>query len=309
MSDNFKIMDSFEEVDETDNPKVNRKRRNSKTIAIAIVVIISLLIGIGVFVGSNAIFNPKGKKKEEPKTSIPLDLKNENVDILYHYVTYGTRNQRNDKFIKSQSVTAADFTNEEKFYYALQFAQVEDFVYTKKLNDKNQKIYNISKIKIDDYMKRFFGDNIVYSTKEEIKYPFSFRINGQNIGIMKYSNTKKGYETVFDGFQDDIKSVNTVEPYYTKLVSAEQSLIDNSITIKEKIIYTELEETGDSYSLGIFKDYNKTSIIEKKQNVTLEQLKQNPVQIESYINQAATIEYTFKVGLSNNYYFAGSKIV
>ena len=307
MSDNFKIMDSFEEYDASDNPKIRRKRRNNKTIAIVVVVILSLVIGLCVFLGSNAIFNPNGKEKETP-TSIQLDLKNENVDILYHYVTYGTRNKRNDKFIKNSSVTIKDFTNEEKLYYALQFAQPEDFVFSKKYNDKEQKIYNFSKIKLDDYIKRFFGDGVVYSTEGTLTYPFSFRINGQNVGIMTYSQTKRAYETVFDGLQEDIKSTDPIEPYYTKLVSAEQNL-DNSITIKEKIIYTELEQNGDSYMLSVYKDYNKASIIERKQNVTLEDLKKNPIKVDNYINNCATIEYTFKVGLSNNYYFASSKIV
>ena len=308
MSDNFKIMDSFEEVDATDNPNVQKKKRNNKMIAIIIVVILSLLIGIGVFVGSNAIFNPKGKKKEPTPTSIQLDLKNETIDILYHYVTYGTRGQRNDKFIKNQSVTAKDFTDQEKLYYAFQFVQVEDFVFTKQYDDKEQKIYNISKTKIDNYMKYFFGDGVLYSPVDEITYPFSFRINGQNVGIMKYSKTKKGYETVFNGLQEDVKSTDIVEPYYAKLVSAEQNL-DNSIVLKEKIIYPVLEENNGSYSLTIYKDYNKTNILEKRENVTLEQLKKNPISIDNYLNNAATIEYTFAVGLSNAYYFASSKIV
>ena len=305
MSDNFKIMDSFEEFDESDNSKKRRKKRTNKTIAIVIVVVVSLLIGVLVFVGSNAIFNPS-KKKETP-TSIQLDLKNENVDILYHYVTYGTRNKRNDKFIKNKSVTLKDFTNEEKLYYALQFAQPEDFVFSKKYNEKEQKIYNFSKIKLDDYIKRFFGDGVVYAT-DDITYPFSFRINDQNVGIMKYSTSKRAYETVFDGLQEDIKSTEKIEPYYAKLVSAEQNL-DNSITLKEKIIFTELEQVGETYMLTVYKDYDKTNIISRKQDITLEQLEKNPIKVDDYINICATIEYTFPVGLSNNYYFASSKII
>ena len=307
MSDNFKIMDTFEEDDASDSPKKIRKQRNSKTVALVVVIILSLLIGIGVFLGSNALFNPNGKKKDNTPTSIQLDLNNENVDILYHYVTYGTRNKRYEKFIKNSSVTLKDFTNEEKLYYALQFAQVEDFVFTKKFDAEENKIYSISKLKIDEYMKRFFGDNVVYATNDEIVYPFSFRINGKNVGEMTYSQTRKGYETVFKEFQDDYKSTDIVEPYYAKLVSAEQN-VDNSITLKEKIVYTSLEEENGVYTLSIYKDYNKTSILEKKSNLTLEQLKQNPIKVEDYPS-AATIEYNFGLSLSNNYYFTSSKIV
>ena len=306
MSEDFKFEDSFEEVDTTKKKKKKNKIRNNKTIALTLVIILSLLIGIGVFIGSNAIFN-KDKKKEKTPTTIQLDLKNENVDILYQYVTYGTRNQRNDKFIKNKEVTLKDFTNEEKLYYALQFAQVEDFVFTKKYNDKNQKIYSISKLKIDDYMKRFFGNQVTYTTDTEITYPFSFRINGQNVGTLKYSKTIKGYETVFDGFQDDITTKDIVEPYYAKLYQAEQKL-DNTILLTEKIIYTTLEEENGLYNLTIYKDYEKTNVIEQLTGLTLEQLKNNPVKIENYLTNAGTIQYKFDINIST-YYFASSKII
>lgn len=307
MSDDFKIVDSFDEDDTTGEQNKKSSNRNSKTFAIVIVVILSLLVGIGVFIGSNALFN-KGKKKEKQPTTIQLDLKNENVDILYHYVTYGTRNQRNDKFIKNQSVTLKDFTNEEKLYYALQFAQVEDFVFTKKYNEKDQKIYSISKIKMDDYMKRFFGSQVTYTTDDkEFTYPFSFRINGQNVGTLKYSKTRKGYETTFDGFQDDIISTDIVQPYYAKLTSAEQNL-DNTIVLTEKIIYTTLEENNGLYDLTIYRDYSKTKPIEKRSGITLEQLQNDPVKIDNYLANAGTIQYKFDINIST-YYFASSKII
>ena len=307
MSDDFKIIDSFEENDTTKKKKKSIIFKNSKTVMIVIVIILSLLIGIGVFVGSNALFN-KGKKKEKEPTTVQLDLKNENVDILYHYVTYGTRNKRYEKFIKNKSVTLKDFTNEEKLYYALQFAQVEDFVFTKKYNEKDQKIYSISKLKMDDYMKRFFGAQVTYTTDDtEITYPFSFRINGQNVGTLKYSKTRKGYETVFDGFQDDIKSTDIVEPYYAKLTRAEQNL-DNTIVLTEKIIYTTVEEENGLYNITIYKDYDKTKPIEKRTGITLEQLQNNPIKIDNYLANAGTIQYKFDINIST-YYFASSKII
>ena len=307
MSDDFKIIDSFEENDTTKKKKKSIIFKNSKTVMIVIVIILSLLIGIGVFVGSNALFN-KGKKKEKEPTTVQLDLKNENVDILYHYVTYGTRNKRYEKFIKNKSVTLKDFTNEEKLYYALQFAQVEDFVFTKKYNEKDQKIYSISKLKMDDYMKRFFGAQVTYTTDDtEITYPFSFRINGQNVGTLKYSKIRKGYETVFDGFQDDIKSTDIVEPYYAKLTRAEQNL-DNTIVLTEKIIYTTVEEENGLYNITIYKDYDKTKPIEKRTGITLEQLQNNPIKIDNYLANAGTIQYKFDINIST-YYFASSKII
>ena len=192
----FKIVDSFEENDTTKS--ANNKKNNSKTIAIIIVVVISLILGGLVYFTSNAIFNKKDKREENEEFK-KLELNTEPVSILYQYVTYGTRGQRNDKFINNLSVKLSDFTNKEKFYYALQFAEPEDFKFTKKIDENDRKVYLISTSTIDKYMKYFFGDSVTYTTDDEIIYPFGFSINGQNVGIMKYQRARKGFETIFYG--------------------------------------------------------------------------------------------------------------
>lgn len=283
----------------------NQKEKKKSNLPIIIVVIISIIIGLGVFFVSNALFGEK-PQKEEPLKPQQLSLTDDNVQILYKYVTYGTNNVRGEKFIKEKNVTLDSFTNSEKFYYALQFADVDDFVATGKLNDKKQKIYLISNETIKKYMQRFFGPTVTYTTDSLITYPFDFSINGQNVGIMTYSEENDGFTTVFDGKEEKKEEVKLVEPYYASLVSATKEL-DGSYKLVEKIIYTKVEKQDDKYSVSIFKDYENTALLEKVSDLTEEQLKTNPISIEKYKNNASTITYNFKVN-SGTLYFSDSSI-
>jgi hypothetical protein len=295
----FKIGDDLEE-NTSDSPR----KTNSK-LPIIIVVVVSLLCGLLVFFVSNLLFGVK-KTEEVVPTATVMDVDDEDIQILYQYVTYGVKNTRNDKFIKDQSVKMEDFTNDEKFYYALQFAQVEDFASTGQVDDDKRKIYNISSAKIKTYMQRFFGPQVTYSTSSIITYPFSFRINSLNVGVLTYNSISDGFDTVFTSFEDDIEDDSVVKDYYTKLNSATKET-DNTIKINEKIIYTDYSVDDDGYyTIKIYKDYAKTMLLETKTNLKKEELESNPINIDDYIEKAATITYVFKANL--NYYFYSSTI-
>ena len=282
----FKIGDEIEE-----NPGQQNKQSNSK-LPIIIVVVISLLCGLTVFLVSNAIFNKK--EPEVPLVDTPLELTDDNVKILYTYVTYGTNDTRNDKFIKESRVTLDSFSNEERFYYALQFAQPEDFVAAGRVNENKQKVYIISNSTIKSYMQRFFGGQVTYSNTNTIKYPFNFRINGKNVGELTYSDTNDGYETVFTGLEEKEEKTNLVEPYYTELASATKKA-DGSYELVENVIYTQIIKENDKYTVYIYKDYNHTMLLETKPNQTDEMLKENPIDISNYKDKTSKITYIFKV--------------
>ena len=189
----FKISEDIQE--ETNNSSKNKFGGNFNIIIIVVCAIVAFLV---VFLITNAIFNPK-QKKVEPKTptSEKLNLTEENVKILYQYVTNGTTGIRNDKFIKNKSVKLKDFTDEEIIYYALQFAQVEDFDYTGKNDENNNKIYSMTNRTMKKYVERFFGKNVKYSIDSVITYPFTFSINDKNIGILKYNEETDTFDTTF----------------------------------------------------------------------------------------------------------------
>lgn len=294
----FKIGDSLEEN--------GSEKQNNRKIPLIIVIVLSIVIGLSVFFISNLIFGDK-KKDNTPSVSTNIDLEDENVKILYDYVTYGVRNKRYEKFIKEQSVKLEDFNNYEKFYYALQFAEPEDFANIGKVNENGQKIYNISSAKVKQYMQRFFGPEVTYSTNSKITYPFNFKINNLNVGILTYAIENEGFNTVFVSLEDDIISNNIIEPYYTKLTNATKKS-DGSLELNEKIIYTELiNKENNTFDINIYKDYQHTILLESKLNLTELDLKNNPINIEDYQEKAATISYLFKLS-STNYYFDSSKI-
>ncbi len=297
----FEIEEGLEEDDDFSSEK---KPKKSSKLPIIVVIVVSILVGLLVFLISNLFFGKKTIKVETPKSK-PLSLTEENVEILYDYVTYGTRNRRNDKFLKESHVTLQTFTNQEKLYYALQFAQVEDFVSTNKLDENNLKIYKISASKINNYMKRFFGGQATYKMDEVITYAFSFRIGGKNVGVLKPSVNGDGYDVVFTELQEDYPP-ELVEPFYGELVAAQKNT-DGSYELTEKVVFTEVKKENEIYTVNIYKDYQHTYLIEKKLNQTEETLKQNPIKIANYKDKATTIKYLFKVS-GTMLYFDSSTI-
>ena len=297
----FKIGDEIEEEgQQTSNLKVKSR------LPLIIVIVLAIICGFLVFFLSNSLFGPK-KPKEPTITRQKLTLKETNVEILYNYVTYGTKNQRGEKFIKESKVTLDSFTEEEKYYYALQFVDPDDLDFTGKMTDKNLKIYKISENKIRNYMIRFFGNKVNYSKEETIKYPFNFIINGQNLGTITYSNDEKAYTIVFDGYEADIEEKTGIKPYYAELSEAYKEL-DGTYTLEEKIIYTDLIKNEDNtYTLSIYKDYDHKLLIERKSNLTEEDIKDYEIKISDYKTKASTI--TYKFGLNGNtLYFESSSI-
>lgn len=295
--DEFKIGD---DVEEQNSEVVLNRLKKKRKIAIIIVVIISILIGLTTFLVSNLIFN-----REQPPEVVDysVDLKDENVQILYQYVTYGAKGLRNDKFAKEDKVVLDNFSNEEKFYYALQFAQVDDFVFTGEINEEKNKVYLITDKKIKKYMQLFFGPNVKYKNDLSLAYPFSFRINGMNVGEMKYSENRGGFETTFTTFQADIKKEDITNNIEGELLNA-YSDAKNKLYLEEKVVYiTQTKNPDNTYKIDIYKDNNKTILVDTKTVSNLEE----KIDLSQY-NNTTTIKYTF--GLNGSvYYFESSEML
>lgn len=300
----FKIEDEFEETTE-DGESVSKKSSNN-ILPIIIIAVVAIICGLVVFLVSNTLFGKK-EIKPDPIKSVELNLQEENVQILYEYVTYGAGEERNEKFIKEKNVNISSFTNQEKFYFALQFAQVEDFEKTDRIDESKHKIYFIPSNIVQEYMERFFGPSITYTTNNVITYPFSFSINDQNVGTLTYNEEEDGFDTVFDGEEEDMGDDDYVQPYYTELVKATKEP-DGSYVLTENIIYTSIEDNGDDTStINIYKDYAHTELIETKPNQTEELLESHPIDIKDYSEKCSTITYTFKLN-GNMLYFDNSVI-
>ena len=301
----LKIGEDIEDV----NKESEVKKDNSKLKTI-IIVVFAIIVFLVVFLALNSLLNPKTKTKPtntQVITSEKKALNEKNVKILYNYVTYNANGGvRYDIFVKNKKVTIDTFTEDEKYYYALQYAQVEDFEFTEKLDENKNKIYSISDRKIKKYMEYFFGKGVKYSKDLTIKYPFSFSINDKNVGVMKYNDDTSSFDTIF--LKDDsVKETYIVEPYLGKLVEAYKEP-DGGYKLIEKVIYVYAKQQSDGkYEVTISKDYDHKNIIESSIDQTEDDLKN--ITIDKYINKAATITYDFKIKEpSNILYFYSSEI-
>lgn len=298
----FKIGEDFTEEEN------KSKKKDNGVLKLIIIVGLALIAFIVVFLILNSIFNPKTKNipKTNVETSEKKSLTDSNVKILYGYVTYSTSGPRYNIFVKNKKVTLDTFTEEEKYYYALQYVQVEDFAFTGKLDENNNKIYTISNRKIKKYMEYFFGKGVKYSTDLTIKYPFSFSINDKNVGVMKYNSETASFDTIFIK-DEDLKEEYVVEPYLGKLVEAYKEK-DGGYRLVEKLVYVYVKQQADGkYEVTISKDYEHKNIIETSVDQTEEDIKN--IKIDKYIDKAATITYNFKIKeTSNILYFYSSEI-
>lgn len=292
------------EVEENSNAKKTKER--DKKITLIIVAAAALIFGLVFFIIANAFF---GEKEEhlEPAKETRLELTDKNVKILYSYVTYGTGIRRNEKFIKERKVTIDSFTNQEKLYYAFQFVQAKDLVFTEKYDDNHRKIYNLPDEVIRNNIIRFFGPNASYTTLEDFTYQFkNFSYGGQNIAKLTPSiDTPGGYNLVFEGAKKE-EEAPKIEPFYTSLVAAYQEP-NGSYRLEEKIIYVQATKTSNDYNVYIYKDYGKTQLIEARTSQTEAMLVANPIQINDYLDAASTITYHFNL-YNNTLYFDGSEI-
>lgn len=325
------------EVKEEKEFDEEKEQKKNKTLLI-IIIVFALVIGLIVFLLFNGIFNKKTKPVDNTPKSQKLLLTNSNVKILYDYVTYSSTGVRDDKFVTEDKTSLETFSNQEKFYYALQFANASDFSLTGDVDEEGEKEYLITSRKIKSYMERFFGSNVTYSNDEVIKYQFDFTRNDLPIDVstLKYSSKLNGFVTTFkykkgyepkeekkdDKIDDSKKEENDpkpvtppekeeeivlVQPFYTKLYAAYQDP-DGTYRLEEKVIYTKLEDNGDdTYNVSIYADYANTKLLESKLNQTKESLLSNPISINKYIDKASTVTYYFKLN-RNVLYYDSSKI-
>ncbi len=297
----FKIGDDIKYKSKKEINEELSKKRNKKVIVLIILVI---LIGITTSIVSYKLLN--NNKKEEPiKTEI--DINDQNIKLLYEYVTYGTEGKRNTKFLEEKNVTLKSFSPEEKYYYALQFIDSSDIESTNQYTKDNNKIYTLSEEVLKQSMVQFFGPKITYSKNIDINYTFPFLIDKKNTARLYYDSYNNGLNIVFTSNKDIQKESNTVKEINTKLKSATQDE-EGNITIKEQVLYQKLTQNDDNtYKIETYKDFNKGILIDIEDKLTKEYIDNYKIDFSKY-NNTTIIEYNFKV-YNNTYYFDSSKII
>lgn len=285
-----------------DQMKTTHFDKKSLVAPIIIVILLAVAIGLIIFYITNPLFN---EPQEGPYVQ-ELQLTDNNVRILYNYVSYSADGNRNDVFVMNSSVTKENMPSKDKLYYALQFASPEDFVSTGKKDDDNNQIFNISDNKVDSYMKRFFGNSVTYSKVKKMDYTLNFSEDHKYIGTLTYSYDNKGYDTILNKIDEEDEEEEYVKPFYGKLVKA--SLFeDQTMELQERVIYTKVLEDDDLYTIKVYGDLHYHNLIETRNNLTKSQLKNSVFNMNEYMNEASTVTYTFKTE-NDKYYFYGSNL-
>lgn len=322
----FSFNDSIDE-EETGgyNDDQNEKK---KIIKFLIVVVVAAIAGFSVYFITDALINGNRKPTENVRKDMEMDLSDEMVVYLYNNVKYEVNGIRSDKFFKSGSVTADDFTTQEKMYFALRYATQSDFVNMSSTGEilegeeteenkepaktDEKPVFSISKSKIDEYMFNFFGEEVTYTTDSPINVAVNFSVDGFNSGVMNYDATSDSFLIKFDSVSPGADAMG-INPYLYKLDSALREGKTDHIVLKEKVVFTSSkqysDEAGqliDKYDCGIYKDFAKTNLIEQKTGVVKSQL--SVLGIENYKENASTVTYTFFKDENDEYHFLSSEI-
>lgn len=323
----FSFDDSIDE-EENGGGYNDDQNEKKKIIKFLIIVVVAAIAGFSVYFITDALINGNRKPTQTVKKDMEMDLSDEMVTYLYNNVKYEVNGIRSDKFFKSGSVTADDFTTQEKMYFALRYATQSDFVNMsstgeiilneegkeeeKEATTNEKSTFSISKAKIDEYMFNFFGEDVSYTTDSPVNVAVNFSVNGFNSGVMTYDATSDSFLIKFDSVSPSIDTM-AINPYLYKLDSALREGKTDNIILKEKVVFTSTKQYTDDagkeidkYDCGIYKDFAKTNLLEQKTGVVKSQL--SVLGIENYKDNASTVTYTFFKDENDEYHFLSSEI-
>lgn len=291
------IVDGENYAPEIKEEEHKKKKRNRTPIRIVIVIIISLSLGFATYYISDLILN--GKKEERPKeeTRVTLSVDNEDVLAIYEKITYGRTSSHLNKYLESTSLTPEDFTNTEKFYYALSALEEEDLI------DKGNGTYSISDEKMDELMKSYFGTEVTYNKGGTIPVVLQKTVKNGNTLSLTYDETNEEYLTTITETKED--ALKEVPIFMASLDSAEQK--GDVITLTEKVIYIDSTIENNQITYHVYKDFTKQEELDSAENVDLNIYNQDSITVKDYLRDARTITYRFKKE-NDNYVFVRSKI-
>lgn len=282
----------------------NKKTNNSWNIKIVILVVTVLALGLGVYFISSLFFGNNKKEVVTAGISSTLSIDDPEILDIYGLVTYGRDSNSLNKYLKEQSVTLKDFSNYEKFYYALSLLKEKQVREIKESNTTTQKQYYISDVDMDQLMKSYFGDKVEYLKQGTLPVVLAPGFDIGNTLSLKYSINKERYETTFTKTTTDTSRLIPVALYGLESATL---MDDGTITLVERVVYIVSNVNNNLVSYQVYRDYNHTMLIESKNNIALEEYQKEPLSIDNYMEKGNIITYQFKKN-NGEYYFYQSKI-
>ena len=287
-------------------PKGDNKKKNDKTKQIIILVVVAIVLGLLVYFISSLFFNggtTSNKKNDALSTTLSVD--DPDIEALYEMVTYGRDTNHLNKFLEEQSVMLRDFSNYEKYYYALSFLRSKDLEPVKGEDKKeipNQ--YTIEDDVIDGLMREYFGDEISYLKQGTLSITLGSSLKEGNLLSFTYNVSDEQYDVTAQTKDSDTSRMIPVALYGLESASRDD---DGTITLVERVIYLSGNVTNNTVNYEVYRDYAHTMLITSQDNIPLEEYQKNPISIEDYMDQGNIIVYQFKED-HGEYYFYRSRI-
>lgn len=260
-------------------------------------IYIILLIGVAFIIGGVLLYFNQNKVKSKNNDLEELDINSKQVQDLYNIIKYDTTATHNNSYLlTTDEVKNSDIEDNYKFEKSVHFLEAEDIV----VNNTNCTV-TIDKSKIDDKMKELFN-NADYNIDEG--YGIFLNItnatcgNATELSYQENSNQFTGNLVIIGGM-DGFKNL-----YPTKLDSAYKNKKDNTILLKEKVLYlNESCENAEACDYEIYKNYDKTDKLGEEKNI---KISDSYDFFKNYSDTARVVTYTFKYD-NDHYYFYSSK--
>lgn len=282
----------------------NKKFKLSQNMKIIILVIVVVVLGLSVYFISSLFFSD-GNKKEQVTAGISSTLSVDDPEVkkIYNLITYGRDSNTLNKYLKEQFVTLKDFSNYEKYYYALSLLQEKDLKEIKSTSD-SQKQYFISDNVMDGLMKSYFGPKVQYLKQGTLPIILKSDFDIGNTLSIKYNFEKERFETSLT--KTELPSDRVIPVALYTLESATQT-DSGDITLVERVIYVTSNVNNNFVNYQVYRDYNHTMLIDSQSNLSLEEYQKKPLSIDKYMENGNIITYKFKEN-NGEYYFYQSKI-
>ena len=281
---------------------MTKKEKNIKDIgndysnfALRLVLICTILI-----LGSSIIFafrNSFGKEKDTPTEEENKVPDQEVTDLLYSYVTYDRYSDDMRYFYVNDRLTKDMFDGYEKGKYAFQLVNENN------IDNLTENSFTIDENVYQSLVDTIFGKDSSFDNNKEFEV-ISTKKKKNSLVSVRYDLESKQY--IVTKISDYHESV--MKPLYSKIIDAYVDDSNDTITIKEKVIFTSFDynANGNISKIKVYKDNFHKTLIDEVDNNTNNQIEE--FNIDNYLDEAITVTYKFSLGEDSNYYFESSMI-
>lgn len=254
---------------------------------------IILILGLVLLIVGSIAFYLSNHSLEDLEE---LDIHSEQVQQLYQYVNHGEDNSELSVYLlTTDSVDNENISSSFKFFAALRNMKAEEIKI-----DEATCLVSVSKKAIDQSMKKIFN-NTNYDINQEYSSLLNRDASCGSLAVFNYQEDSDQFigQMYALGGMDGFKA-----PFQTKLYKAYKDNKNNDILIEEKLLF--LEETCEEETCDyvLYNDYEHTDKIGEEKDIAPDTEYDFFLK---YLDDAATVTYTFKLE-KGQYYFYSSKI-